>query len=77
MSGPVGLIRPLCLDMRDRCLKRDRPINSGCWQLEALEADQNSFDGRLFGAEDGILNAPWVPASAPAIPALVCRFRSE
>jgi hypothetical protein len=58
-------------------LKRDRLINSGCCQLEAVGADQNSFGGRLSGTEDDILDAPWVPASAPAIPALVCRFRSE
>jgi hypothetical protein len=63
--------------MRDCCLRRDRPINSGCCQLGAVEVDQNSFGGRRFGAEDGILDARWVPASAPAIPALVRRFAAN
>jgi hypothetical protein len=31
------------------------------------ELDQNSFGGRLSGAEVGILDAPWRPASAQAI----------
>ena len=72
-----ALIRAVYLDTRDCCLKKDRRSNSGCWQLEAVEAGQNSFGGRFCGAEDGVLDAPWVPASAPAIPALVCRLRSE
>jgi hypothetical protein len=70
-------VRAKCFDMRDCCLRRDRLINSGCCQLGAVEADQNSFRGRRFGAEDGILDARWVPASAPAIPALVRRFAAN
>ena len=45
--------------------------------MGAVEADQNSFAGRRFGAEDGILDARWVPASVPAIPALVRRFAAN
>ena len=72
-----ALIRAVCLDTRDCCLKKNRRSNSGCWQLEAVEAGQNSFGGRFCGAEDGVLDAPWVPASAAAIPALVCRFAAN
>ena len=45
---------------------------SGSLQLfgnsEAVELDQDSFGGRLSGTEVGILDAPWEPASAQAIP---------
>jgi len=69
----IALIRAVCLDTRDCCRKRDRLINSGCWQLGRSRPDQNSVGGRLFGAED--VDAPLVPASASANPALVCQFR--
>ena len=43
---------------------------------EQSEADQNSFGGRRFGAEDAF-SARWMPASAPAIPALLRRFAAN
>jgi hypothetical protein len=63
--------------MRDCCLRRDRLVNSGYCQLGLVEADQNFFGSMLFGGEDGVLDARWVPASAPAIPALLRRFAAN
>jgi hypothetical protein len=55
-----GVIRAVCFDMRNFCLGGNGLINSGCCQLRAVEADQNSFGGGLFGAECGILDEHWV-----------------